>query len=178
MSQFPSRISGKPVGATIHPGHIAVATCQFADLSVVNFAAAAWPAANRAIYVPFTVEAEDLVQQMFWENGGVAGTTDVGIYDITGTRLVSLGPTTNAGTIQIGNITDTTLPRGNYYMAMLVSTTVTATFWSAVVGVPMLRMAGCQQEAVGSATLPATATFAAITSAYLPMVGISYQSVM
>lgn len=178
MSDWPSVTIGVPSGATIHSGHLACATGNQADFAVLNYAAAAFPAANRAIFIPFTKDRPDNVKQMFWENGGVAGTTDVGIYDIYGNRLVSLGPTTNAGSIQVGNIADTDLPPGLYYMAILASAIVTQTYWSAAVALNTLRACGCQQQAVGAATLPATATFAAIASAYLPFVGISFQAVM
>lgn len=178
MGDWPSVTLGPPSGATLHSGSLACATGNAADLAVLNYAAAAWPAANRAIYLPFTKDRPDTVKQMFWENGGVAGTTDVGIYDVTGKRLVSIGATTNAGSIQVVNITDTDLPPGAYYMAILASTVTTQTYWSAAVNLNTLRACGCQQEAVGSGTLPATATFAAIASAYLPFVGMSFQAVM
>lgn len=178
MGDFPSVTLGVPSGATMHTGHLACSTGNQADLAVVNYVAAAFPAANRAIYVPFTKDRNDVAKQMFWENGGVAGTTDVGIYDIWGNKVVSLGATTNAGSIQIGNITDTALKPGTYYMAILASTVTTQTYWSAVVNANTLRACGCQQQAVGAATLPATATFAAIASAYLPMIGISFQATM
>lgn len=178
MSEFPSVTIGVPSGATIHTAHLACATGGQADLAVVNFAAAAFPAAQRAIYIPFTKDRADTAKQMFWENGGVAGTTDVGIYDVYGNRLVSSGAVTNAGTIQITNITDTDLAPGLYYLAILASTVTTQTYWSAAVNSNTLRACGCQQQAVGASTLPATATFAAIASAYLPFVGISFQATM
>lgn len=178
MTDWPTTTIGVPSGATIHTGHLACSTANAADFTVVNYVAAAWPAANRAIFIPFTKDRPDNVKQMFWENGGVAGTTDVGIYDIYGNRVVSLGATTNAGSIQVGNIADTDLPPGLYYMAILASTVTTQTYWSAVVNSNTLRASGCQQLAVGAATLPATATFAAVASAYLPFVGVSFQAVM
>lgn len=178
MPDFPAVTIGVPSGATIHTGHLSVSTAGQAEFAVLNYAAAAFPAANRAIYIPFTKDRIDTVKQMFWENGAVAGTTDVGIYDVYGNRLVSSGATTNAGTIQVVNITDTELPPGVYYMAILASTVTTQTYWSAAVNLNTLRACGLQQQAVGAATLPNPATFAAVASAYLPFVGISFQATM
>lgn len=180
MADFPVNNLEFPIGACIHSGHPAVATCNMAEFHVANYTAAAWPAANRAIYIPFVVDTPVTAKQMFWENGGVAGTTDVGIYDRNFARLVSLTATTNAGSIQIGNITDTLLEDGTYYMGMLASTVTTQTYWSATLtgAIPALRAAGCAQQAVGSATLPNPATPAVIASSYVPFVGVSFQATM
>lgn len=178
MSIFPIGNLAFPIGATVYTGHPATAVCNLAEFAVLNFAAAAWPAANRAILLPFVIDRPQTAKQMFWENGGAAGTTDVGIYDENLKRLVSLGATANAAGIQIGNITDTPLIPGLYYMGMLVSTVTTETVWSAAVSIPALRGAGCLQQAVGAATLPDPIVAAAIASAYLPFLGISFQAVM
>lgn len=177
MGDFPLAYSLSPIGATVHSGHPACGTCNAAEYSVANYAAAAWPAANRAIFIPFWMDQYSTAKQMFWENGGAAGTTDVGIYDANFALLVNLTATANAGTVQIGNITDTLLTPGIYYMAALASTVTTQTYWSvATPGIPALRMSGMFQQAVGAATLPNPAVPAALTSAYLPFIGISFQA--
>lgn len=175
---FPSQQLNMPHEACVHVGSLAASTCNLGEFSVLNFAAAAWPAANRAIFVPFVLDVAELAQQMFWENGAVAGTSDIGIYDELGNRLVSSGATTNAGTIQVANIADTSLAPGVYYLALLASTVTTQTYWSGAVNVSALRAAGVRQQDVGAATLPATATFAALASSYLPFMGVSFQSVL
>jgi hypothetical protein len=139
------------------------------------------PAANLALYIPFNIDRDTIAKQMFWENGAVAGTTDVGIYDSNKKRLVSSGPTANAGTIQIANIADTILVPGLYYMAWLPSTVATQTYWCGTTTghtVASLRASGVQQQAVGSATLPDPAVFAVIANAYLPLVGIDFTGSM
>jgi hypothetical protein len=176
---FPPQQIENIAGACINPNTFPFATAMQAEVNVVNYAAAAWPAVNLAIYIPFFLDQPKIAKQMFWENGGVAGTTDVGIYDQYGNRLVSLGATTNAGTVQVGNITDTALPPGTYYAAGLASTITTQTYLSAAVPQSNARFCGMQQQAVGAATLPNPATFAAVTAnAYLPMIGISFQGTM
>lgn len=180
MADFTLTTIEFPLGSVIHPGHPASSTCNAAELAVLNYAAAAAPSANRAIYIPFNVDIEITAKQMFWENGAAAGTTDVGVYDGTSLkRLVSLGATSNSGTtIQIGNIADTTFGPGLFYMAWLPSTVTTQTYWSAAINAAHLRACGVQQQAVGSATLPDPAVFAAVASAYLPFVGIAFQATM
>ena len=166
-----------PIGATIHVSHPNVATCQQGVSQALTFGLGAGGTANRAVYIPFVVPEAVTARQMFWENGAVAGTTDVGIYDIGARRLVSTGPTTNAGTIQVVPITATLLAPGAYYMAFLPSTITTQTYYRLAVTASAGRACGAQQQDVGSATLPATATFAA-GSGVLPFIGINFRATM
>lgn len=179
MTDFPTTTMVFPGGTCIHSCSLSFATCNAADFGVVPFSAAAWPAANRAIYLPFDLDESANAQQVFWENGGVAGTTDVAIYDATSLkRIVALTATTNAGSIQIGNITDTLIGPGSYYLGILASTVTTQTYWSAPVVAATLRASGLVQQAVGAATLPDPMVPAVVASAYLPHVGISFQGTM
>lgn len=143
-------------------------------------ASAAWPAANTAIFVPFTVYQPLIAVKMFCLNGGTAsGNIDIGIYDDQQNRLVSMGSTAQAGTstIQSFDIADTTLLPGAYYMAMNESgTTGTNISWalSALVGGSM----GLLQQAVGAIALPATAAFATLANAYVPNIGFTARTVV
>lgn len=179
MTDWPLTTIAYPIGACIHVESPQAATYGAGVLQVANYAAAAWPAANRAIYVPFNMDQYATAKQMFWENGAVAGTSDIGIYDaISLKRLVSLGATTNAGTVQLGNIADTALSPGCYYLGMLVSTVTTETVFSAPASIPFLRACGVVQQAVGAAALPDPMVPAAVASAYLPFFGVSFQATM
>lgn len=179
MTDWPATTIAYPVGSNIHVESQQAATYGAGVLQVANYAAAAWPAANRAIYVPFNMDWFAKARVMFWENGGVNGTTDVGIYDaITLKRLVSLTATTNAGTVQIGNIADTDLNPGCYYMGMTVSTVTTETVFSIAASIPFLRACGVVQQALGSAALPDPMVPAAVATAYLPFFGVSFQATM
>lgn len=178
MSDFPRTTIAHPAGAVIHTAHPSFSTHNLAGLAVANYTANAWPAANLGIYVPFVIDEPSTVRQMAWENGGVAGTTDIGIYDRNGKLLVSLGATTNAGSIQVANIADTALPPGLYYAAMVASTVTTQTYWSGLIAAGTLRCCGVQQQAIGAATLPATATFAAVANGLLPFMAVAFQAVM
>lgn len=138
-----------------------------------------WPAANRAIYIPFEIDVPLVAQKMVYGISTIAaGNFDMGIYSETGTRLVSTGSTAlpGSGTFQSVTITSTTLVPGTYFMAMNVDTG-TPTF-NRVGGLPAgtLQMCGVQQQAVGAVTLPSTATFANPASAFLPVIGVAFVS--
>lgn len=139
---------------------------------------AAWPSANRAIFVPFNVYHTLTIVQMLVFNGATAsGNIDVGLYDLGGARLVSIGSTAQAGTsaYQAFDITDTTLNPGQYYMGVaLDNATGTLNRWSA--NAAEWRGLGLQQMA-SAFPLPATATFALVASAYLPWVMASRRTV-
>jgi len=147
---------------------------SFGDLATSE--TTAWPSANLGQYLPFTINQVQTIYYIRCQNGGaVAGTIDVGIYDADGNRIVTMGATTMAGTsaVQDFNIPDTVLQPGVYYMAMSMSDTATAR----VRGWPMTAGAntsasGCLQQA-SVATLPSpTATFAASTSTFVPLMAL------
>lgn len=141
-------------------------------------AVAAWPSANRAMYVPFVVETPFLAQMMFVLNGTVAGNVDVGIYNDEGKRIVSKGTTAQAGAtlLQSFDITDTVLLPGVYYMAM-ASDSASGQYmrWSinasATTGAQMAASMGVLQQA-SAFVLPATATFAVAQDSYVPDIGL------
>lgn len=134
---------------------------------------AAWPAINRAIYVPFEVQAFCVAYQIGFQVAIQSGNLDVGIYDVLGNRLVSKGSTAVAvAGAQVVDITDTTLVPGVYFFGMCVDNT-TASISSSSVTALVLQSVGVQQQAVGAVTLPDPATFANPASAYAPVAFIS-----
>lgn len=143
-----------------------------------NVSTAAWPAANTAYFMPFTVEQPFTVTQIFTYTQTSSGNIDMGIYAEDGTRLTSTGSTAASGTntVQAVDITDITLTPGRYYLAMAVdNTTHSAYRWSNNFGLEFQRATGCFQMA-SAFPLPATATFATLTSAYSPGVAITSRS--
>jgi len=139
-------------------------------------ASGVWPAATRTLYIPVQVEQTCIAYQMATYNGTVAaGNTDVGIMDENGARLVSIGPTAQAGTsvVQVFDIADTTLTPGTYLIAC-GQTLGTSTFFRTQPSAIILRACGVRQEAVS--TIPATATFANVTAAYVPHVVVALKS--
>lgn len=152
--------------------------------AIASAGSGAWPAANRAIYVPFLLERTVTAYLIGWLNGTTVNNgvndMDVGIYSESGTRLVSQGGTitqTPVSTTQTADITDTVLRPGVYYLAMCVSNT-TSTFWRSAPTALMLQTAGVQQQAVGAVALPAPATFANPASGYVPLMSVAVKAVM
>jgi hypothetical protein len=175
MSDFPGILAPSP--SIIDTTNFAWSPVGRLNMVLSNhgYSSTAWSAANRAIYVPIEVQVPIVAKQIIWENGGTAsGNIDVGIYAEDGTRIVSLGSTATSGTsvIQAGDITDTPLNPGNYYLAMLVdNTTHTIVLMSSMFG-EAVRMCGQRTQDVGAATLPATATFATAATGHLPYIGL------
>lgn len=124
----------------------------------------AWPTANEAIFIPFSVQCIVTVRKMFIVNGAtLSGNVDVGIYNRNGTRLVSIGSTAQAGVsvIQEFDITDTLLSPGLYYLACAIDNG-TATL--DMIGPSIVLAMGMGIAEMASAfPLPATATFAGLT---------------
>lgn len=134
----------------------------------------AWPAANRALYVPFTVPETYNAQKMFVYNGTHSGNADIGIYDESWNRLVSTGSTASSGdgALQEFDITDTLLYRGRYYFGLAFDNG-TVTIRRVTTGAAALCSAwGMAQQATAFA-LPSTAIPAIISSDYIPLVGIA-----
>jgi hypothetical protein len=136
-----------------------------------------WPTANKAIYIPFPVRFPITVVKLFVENGTtVSGNIDVGIYDRGGARLVSSGSTAQSGTsaIQSFDITDTTLNPGLYYLAVAMdNTTAHLLRWGTSSAIP--RAMGVMEQTSAFA-LPSTATFAALSSSYIPFVAATLRT--
>lgn len=136
-------------------------------------ASAVWPVANTAIYVPFRIGEPILVRKLFWTNGSaVAGNVDCGIYDAAGTRIISTGSTAQAttNTVQAVNITDTMLGAGVFYLALALSDGA-ATVFRDNPSIQVCRILGLLEE-TSALPLPATATFATVVSAFVPIFGL------
>jgi hypothetical protein len=142
-------------------------------------ASTAWPTANTAVYIPFRVFAPFLVAQIAWANGSaVSGNIDAGIYDAVGTRLVSAGSTVQSGAaaVQTVDITDTWIGPGLFYLALALDNT-TGTVQRTSASLARQRLTGCFQQATAFA-LPATATFAAVATANIPVFGLCTRTVI
>jgi hypothetical protein len=136
---------------------------------------AAWPAASRAIFVPWFVTEPTTVTKLAIRIGAKAGKIDLGLYSYvpgTGnevTRLASTGavevPTENSA--MVGDITDQNLNPATYFVAASANTVTTLTVRRASLNNTLLQTYGCAQVA-SVETLPATATLARIESAFLP----------
>lgn len=80
----------------------------------------AWPAANRALAVPFTVWSDITVVGLFALTGAATGNIDLAIYDESFNRLVSTGSFAATGALQKQTVSKALTP-GKYYMAIAAS---------------------------------------------------------
>lgn len=176
MSDFPAARFHKPVISS-HSIESLGGALRANSVSVP--ASASWPATSRAIYVPFTIAAPYLVQKFWWANGSaVAGNCDCGIYTADGTLIANTGATAQAGTTTIQSValgTPLLLLPASYYMALANSST--GNVFRSSPAVAACQMFGMAQQA-SAEPLPATATFATIATAYLPLFGIASATVI
>ncbi len=172
MSDFPNLYT--PNSSVIHSGGLA-ALNEVKSIAGNTFGGGGtWPAANRALYIPFLVFSVVTAYQMAFEVVTQNGNYDIGIYSEQGDRLVSTGSTlVPAAGKATANITDTTLTPALYFMALSCDSTTASFLRSSGLVASHLQVLGLQQEALGSVTLPATATFANPANAYLPAVSIA-----
>ncbi len=139
----------------------------------------AWTA-NLAIFVPFHVAVPGFTSyEGFVMCGTGAGNNfDIGIYDLSGTRLTSSGATARTASVSVPTttMTDYPLPVGDYYMA--ISGDSTSTFSGGLaVGIGTLEAAGVCQMA-SAYVLPSSATLVVnATQTNLPMFGITLRTV-
>lgn len=140
-----------------------------------------WQAANTAVFVPFRVEEPVTILKLWTMNGSTAtGNVDIGVYDEVGRRLISAGSTAQSGTnvLQQFDVTDTLIGPGNFYLALVASSTATTFF-----GYPYSADRAAAQHTAGmrqmasALPLPATATFAVNGSGF-PLFGASLRSVI
>lgn len=139
-------------------------------------ASAAWPAANRAIYVPIALAAPYRVQRVWWINGATAnGNVDCGIYratDAGGDLLASTGAVAQSGTDvpQYASLA-LLLGPGEYYLGLSLSSG-TGTTHRIAASIPVSRICGMLQQATAH-PLPSSITPAVVATAYLPAFGLT-----
>ena len=124
-------------------------------------ASQAWPAVNRAHYMPVTLPSRFTVARFVVAVGTTAGgNIDVGLYDSAGNRLLSTGTVArgSVSTIQYLDVTDQSFPAGKYYLALVCSSTGVGFTRVQVDNTDNFKAVGLLQEDLGSTVLPATMT--------------------
>lgn len=148
---------------------------ELATLGQQSSGNAAWPATDRAIGFPLRVARAEEVVALFWQNGGtLTDNGDAGLYDASGTRLVSTGSTarTPASNFQFVSVS-LGLGPGLYYLVMSLAGT-TGTMGRHVPGdVGRVRAIGCVKDEAAF-PLPASLGFEAVVDNYVPVIGVQY----
>lgn len=134
-------------------------------------AGAIWPAANRALFVPFEVDQPVTVANVLLNVTTSGGNYDVGVYDQAGARLWNkgAGAVPAAGVVIISVSPALVLARGRYFFAVVCDGTVAAIQRLSGAGASLgnAQMWGLRQQATAY-PLPATATPAAPATLYIP----------
>lgn len=152
--------------------------------TTIGFSGGGWTANNRAVYVPLTMPRRFTVARFFNPNAtnSTVGNVDFGLYDASGSRLVSTGTTSRAGntnnTMQYVAISPVSFPPGKYYLAVVFSSTSAQVFAAVAGNLNYLRAAGVLQEDLGSTVLPATMTPAAYASTVAWCFGFSQSATL
>lgn len=133
----------------------------------------AYPTTDLAFYIPVRVPAVVVIVKMWVGIVTAAGNIDVGIYNISGSRIVSTGLVA-ASTSGIFDITDTTLQRGIYYLAITATSTTMQLQKNDRTAYESQQTGIFVQQLSTGASLPSSATFASpiTTSTFtVPLVG-------
>ncbi len=165
-----------PVAATglYQPTHITNIEHYLANGGVLDDANIVWTTTNMGVFVPFSLNRLATVKKLYHYNGATVGTDtiDVGIYaadgdGLPGVRAVSAGPATTAGASawQELDVGDVELAPGPYYLAAVMNgTTDKSTSLASTLLIAESRRHSIFEQAIGSGTLPATASPAIITA--------------
>jgi hypothetical protein len=178
MSDFPDLRSPPPVALTSFHPESAGPRMSAAILVLSSAAAAAWPTANMAIYVPFKLAMPMMASQLFCTCGASpSGNIDIGIYSVTGVRLTSLGGVAQVATIQVGDITDLLLNPGHYFLALVLDN-ATGQIVRLAPTPGFCSFLGMYVQ-TSAYPLPATATFASASAlVFIPVVGLTSKAVL
>lgn len=141
---------------------------------------AAWPSANRALYIPFRVTRRYLARQIFFLKGAaVSGNVDMGIYAADFTRLVSAGATAMAATasiIQAFDVSDTWLDPGQFFLALAMDNT-TGTYWRGMPSNVTANLHGMRFQNTAF-PLPAVMTPASGGGGLVPIMAVTSKTVV
>ncbi|KKN74335.1 hypothetical protein LCGC14_0391360 [marine sediment metagenome] len=175
-----------PVAATglYQPTFITNNEHYIANGGVFDDANIVWTTTNMGVYTPVSVNRARTIKKLYYYNGATVGSdnVDVGVYaadgdGLPGARMVSIGPTATAGASawQAFDIADTDLAPGLYYLAAVQDgVTDKATSLASTLIIAESRRHSIFEQAIGSGTLPSTASPAIITATrMIPQLALS-----
>lgn len=166
-----------PTPRTLSSPYIVAMPAEMAGYTGLSVGTSAWPAANRALYVPlFVPSTQRLKTVSVWCAATGSGTFDLGLYDGLGTTLLgSMGSTALVATsVNTWTPTNPILVEAGvrYYLGMSASS-ATSTFVRVNPNVSAARGGGLAQQATAH-PLPSTATPAQVASAYAPVFALTF----
>lgn len=173
MSYSPAVVDGDQTLTTIAASSMLGTTFQFAAPAAV-----AYPLANLALYVPFSVSETVTAYEGWVVTGTLTGDNfDIGIYSAAGVRLTSSGANVKTASV-IQNTTAMTdqvlVPNTRYYMAFACNGT--GNYFAGTHGFGIYEAMGVL-EATTSYVLPTNPTLSRTTRAYLPHFGLNLYTV-
>lgn len=139
-----------------------------ASSGVNNPSSAAWPSANLAVYIPFSLKFDYTATKVLWANGATAGgNIDIGVYlASSGAAVNRLGATAQGAANAVVEAAFSVSLTKNvpYYLGVMFSATTGAAFTSSSVTAEVGRYIGMLQEATAG-SLPASMTGVKLTGA-------------
>ncbi len=165
------------------PGEVVISPWSYQSLgvplTVLNIfdSSQNYVAVNVGVFVPFTIPEAVTFTKLGWGNGSaVAGNLDVGLFAEDGTMIVAAGITAqlNTTTLQVVDITDTTLARGRYYLGLTSDTSgITQKVRASLPVAGILQALGLLQDSAAAPPFSTScnpATFVAYAQAFIPVV--------
>lgn len=144
----------------------------FLDYNPFGWTGTSTATANRARFIPIVVQQTCIAYRMFFHvSANASGNCDVGIYDESGTRLVSSGSVAVTINSNMVDIPDTTLTPGRYFLAFSLSSATV----SLIVGSITTSLARSTGMGNASAALPLPASVTLAGSAaegFIPVLGV------
>jgi hypothetical protein len=134
---------------------------------------------NITRYIPFYLSQSILVAKMFVYNGTVVdGNIDLGIYDMSGRKLMSTGSVVQSGSsvLQVLDITGPRIGPGNFYMALGNSSNTAKFYHISMSSEQNNWLLGVLDEQ--TFPLPDQATFTPMGICYTPFIGLSIRVVV
>jgi hypothetical protein len=170
----PPRVDGLTTISTIHALDVSGEVFQYTATPGSN----AYPLANLALYIPFSVSEAVTAFEGWVVTGTVAGGNfDIGVYSAAGSRLTSSGSTARTASAVNNTTAMTNLvlqPGTRYYMAF--SADATSNYFAATEAAGLRECQGVL-ESTTSFVLPSSPTLSRTTRAYIPLFGLNLYSV-
>lgn len=141
-------------------------------------AGTAWAVANQALYIPFRIASPFTFNSIAAVVSTATGNIDMGVYAADGTKIVSTGSVVTSPNVQQVSVASTTIGPGLFYFGVSMSSIsggLMGYVFTATGKAGLLRALGISQQAT-ALPLPATATFAANTGFFVPVMGITNRS--